>query len=110
MQYEDLLGLVKSRRTIRSIKPDPIPEEMVDKMLEVARWAPTGFNMQPMEFLVVEDLELRSRIKEIIDDWIETDFYASGGHQRGMARSFMGSRDPWSLGVSPRPGLHLDPG
>ncbi len=76
MEYEDLLGLVKSRRTIRAIKPDPVPEEMVAKILEVGRWAPTGFNMQPMEFLVVEDPELRSRIKEIVDDWIDTDFYA----------------------------------
>ena len=76
MQYEDLLGLVKSRRTIRAFKPDSVPEELVGKILEVGRWAPTGFNMQPMEFLVVEDPELRSRIKEIVDDWIDTDFYA----------------------------------
>jgi nitroreductase len=76
MQYEDLLGLVRSRRTIRTIAPDPIPEETVEKILEVARWAPTGFNMQPMEFLVTQDPELRSQAKKIIDDWIETDFYA----------------------------------
>jgi nitroreductase len=76
VEYEDLLELVRSRRTVRAFKPDPVPEEMVAKILEVARWAPTGFNMQPMEFLVVENLELRSRIKQIVDDWIESDFYA----------------------------------
>jgi len=75
VQYDDLLELVKSRRTIRAIKPDPIPEETVQKILEVGRWAPTGFNMQFMEFLVVEDLGLRSAVKKIIDDWIESDFY-----------------------------------
>lgn len=76
MRYEELLELVKSRRTIRALMPDPIPDETVEKMLELARWAPTGFNMQPAEFLVVKDRELRQGIKKIVDDWIECDFYA----------------------------------
>ena len=37
MQYEEFLDFVKSRRTLRAIKPDPIPDEMVDKLLEAAR-------------------------------------------------------------------------
>jgi nitroreductase len=76
VEYEDLLALVMSRRTVRAIKPDPIPGEMVDKMLEMARWAPTGFNMQPMEFLVIQDLGLRTEVKKIVDAWIDSDFYA----------------------------------
>jgi nitroreductase len=76
MQYDELLELAKGRRTIRAIKPDPIPDEMVGKMLELARWAPTGFNMQPLEFLVVKDLSLRTGVKKIVDDWIDSDFYA----------------------------------
>ena len=58
MEYEELLELAKGRRTFRAIKPDPIPDEVVEKLLEAARWAPTGFNMQPLEMLVVKDLEL----------------------------------------------------
>lgn len=76
MQYEEFLELVKTRRTIRAIKPDPVPDEMVDKLLEVARWAPTGFNMQPAELLVIKDLELRSQIKRIVDDWVDVHFFA----------------------------------
>jgi len=76
MEYEELLALVKSRRTVRALKPDPIPDDLVDKMLEFARWAPTGFNMQPVEFLVVRDLVLRQAIKKIVEDWAERDFYA----------------------------------
>jgi nitroreductase len=75
MDYDRLLALVKSRRTIRAFKPDPIPDEMVEKMLEVARWAPTGFNLQPAEFLVLRELELRVAVKNIVDDWIESEFY-----------------------------------
>ncbi len=63
MEYDELLKLMKTRRTIRGIKPDPIPDETVDKILEAARWAPTGFNMQPLELLVIKDLSLRKAIK-----------------------------------------------
>ena len=76
MQYEEFLAFVKSRRTIRAIKPDPIPDEQVDKLLEAARWAPTGFNMQPVELVVVKDEELRRGIKRIIDDYKNSDFFA----------------------------------
>jgi len=76
VQYEALVELVKGRRTIRAMKPDPLPDGTVDRLVEVARWAPTGFNMQPAEFVVVRDAELRREIKRIVDDWVEHDFFA----------------------------------
>ena len=76
MQYEELLELARGRRTIRVIKPDPVPDESIEKALEVARWAPSGFNMQPAEFLVLRDAGWRAAVKKIIDDWIDSDFYA----------------------------------
>ncbi len=75
MYYDELLELAKSRRTVRALRPDPVADEAIDKALEVARWAPTGFNMQPAEFLVLKDLELRTAVKRIVDEWIESDFY-----------------------------------
>jgi nitroreductase len=44
MDYESLLELVKQRRTTHKFKPDPVPDEYIDKIIEVARWAPSGFN------------------------------------------------------------------
>jgi len=76
VDYDALLEFFKERRTLRAIKPDPIPDEMVDKLLEAGRWAPTGFNMQPVEFLVVKDPELRSGITKIVDDYKNDDFFA----------------------------------
>jgi nitroreductase len=84
LDYEELLEFVRGRRTTRALKPDAIPDEMVHKMLELARWAPTGFNMQPEEFLVVKEPALRRGIKKIVDDWIESDFYA-----------LEATREPW---------------
>ena len=47
MSYENLMKIIKMTRSIRPFKPDPIPEEYVDKILEASRWAPSGFNSQP---------------------------------------------------------------
>lgn len=55
MDYEGFLNLVKKRRSIRRFKPDPIPRETVEKILEAARCAPSAANSQPWEFIVVED-------------------------------------------------------
>jgi hypothetical protein len=42
MQYEDFLSLVKEHRTLRRFKPDSIPDNYVDRIIEIsfsARWA-----------------------------------------------------------------------
>ena len=63
MDYDSLLELVKKRRSIRRFKPDPIPDEYVDKIIKVARWAPSGFNMQPLEFVVFKKPDLKNKIR-----------------------------------------------
>ena len=70
MDYETLLSLVKTRRSCRRFKPDPIPDESVNKILEVARWAPSGANSQPWEFVVVKDAGLRREIAQFVKDLI----------------------------------------
>jgi nitroreductase len=69
MDYDSLLKLVKKRRSIRRFKPDPIPDEYIEKIIEVARWAPSGFNMQPWEFIVVKKPELRRKIVEFVTEY-----------------------------------------
>jgi len=53
VDFEEFAEVVKSRRAIRKFKPDPIPDETIEKILDVARWAPSGGNAQPWEFIVV---------------------------------------------------------
>ncbi len=62
--YEVLLGIAKRRRSIRRFKPDPVPDEDIAKIIEVARWAMSGANAQPWEFIVVKKPELRAEIFE----------------------------------------------
>lgn len=66
MDYEDLLELIKNTRSIRRFKPEPIPDEYVDKIIEAGRWAPSAGNSQPWEFIVVKEQELKDKIVQII--------------------------------------------
>src|SRR3954454_15729259 len=61
-EYETLLDLVKFRMSVRNLKSDPIPDAYVEKVLEVARWAMSGANSQPWEFVVVKDAGLRRQL------------------------------------------------
>src|SRR4030067_10892 len=69
MDYARLLELVKKRRSIRRFKPDPIPDEHIEKIIEVARWAPSGYNLQPWEFVVVKKPELKNKIIEYCTEY-----------------------------------------
>ena len=60
--YDRLLSLVQKRRSIRRFKKDPIDPEIIEKIVEVARWAPSGFATQPWEFVVLSDREHRQAI------------------------------------------------
>lgn len=58
----DLLTFLKSRRSIREYEERQIPEEDLRKILDAARWAPTGANLQPWHFVVVRDEKLRKEL------------------------------------------------
>lgn len=60
--YDCLLDLVRRRRTVRQFKPDPVPDGYVEKIIEVARWAPSGFHTQPWEFVVVKEKAVKDAI------------------------------------------------
>ena len=61
---EAVLALLKERRSIRRYRPDPVPEEMVEQLLEAGRWAPSASNRQPWEFIVVRDEAIRQQVAQ----------------------------------------------
>jgi nitroreductase len=68
-EYNHLLDLVKQRRTVRKFKPDPLPEGCIEKIIEVARWAPSGFHTQPWEFLVIKKKKVKEAIVKVLDTY-----------------------------------------
>jgi nitroreductase len=69
MQIDDFLQLVRSRRCIRDFKSDPIPDELINKILEAARWAMSGGNQQPWEFIVIKDPQTKKKIGELYEGY-----------------------------------------
>jgi len=60
----DVKEAIKKRRSVRSYKPDPIPEESLRKVLEAARLAPSGHNAQEWKFIVVKDTQKKKKLAE----------------------------------------------
>ena len=49
----DLIEAIKSRKSIRGYKPDPIPKEVLKEILEVSSRAPSSMNTQPWELTII---------------------------------------------------------
>jgi nitroreductase len=57
MTAKDRIAFLRSLRAVRSFRPDPVPQEVVNDILEVARWSGSASNRQPWELVVIRDRE-----------------------------------------------------
>ena len=60
-----LTRLVRTVRQARQYQPDPVPDEMLHELLEVARWTGSSRNSQPWHFIVVDDKEQLRRLSQL---------------------------------------------
>ena len=60
-----LLNFIKSRQSIRKFKNEPIKKEIIEKILECGRYAPSGLNNQPWKVLIIQDNELKFKLSEL---------------------------------------------
>jgi len=63
-----VLEVIRQRRSVRVYKKDPIPEESLFRVLEAARLAPSGKNLQPWKFVVVQDSALKKKLARASND------------------------------------------
>ena len=92
LRFEALIELVRSRRTVRGYHRDKeVPEGYIRAVLDTARWAPSGANSQPWEFVVIRDPAMRQRIVSLFlkqcRDKDEMELAVRGG-RRGSATGF----------------------
>lgn len=62
---ENIFEVIGSQRAMRRLKPDPVPEEYIKRIIWAATRAPSGGNRQPWRFLVVQDPEKRAAIARL---------------------------------------------
>jgi nitroreductase len=58
----NVLEAIRNRRSIRKFKSTPISEQQVERLIEAARLAPSGCNVQPWRFIIVKDKELKRKL------------------------------------------------
>ena len=87
----DLYEAMSTQRAVRRLKPDPIPEEVLQRVLTAAMWAPTGGNVQPFRLLAVSDSTKLSTIQTLYQqEWSEyTKAMRAAGDQLPEARQRM---------------------
>jgi nitroreductase len=63
-EQQYLFNIFNTRRSVRQFLSTPIPKELIDKILEIAKSAPTAGNQQPWKFLVVRNREKLNELKQ----------------------------------------------
>jgi len=99
----ELFELLLQRRSVRHFRPDPIPEEVVAKLLAAANNAPSGGNIQPVSIVLVEAAARRKVLAELVggQPWVENaplsmvfclDFYRVKRWSELLAADFRGEQ------------------
>jgi nitroreductase len=90
----ELYQVMSTLRAVRRLKPDPIPDEVLRRVLQAACWAPTGGNMQPWRVIVVRSPEKKQALADIYGpEWFR---YAERAKAAGRLDAFgPEERDKW---------------
>jgi len=83
----DLIEALRTTGTVREFTDDPVPDEVLARILDTARFAPSGANAQAWHVVVVQDPDTRTRLR---------DLYLPGWHDY-LAMGAAGLR-PWAPG------------
>ncbi len=67
-KLDDFLTLAKTRRSVRDFKPDPIADGVIEKLLDAAHWAPSGYNLQPVHYVVVTEADRKVALRRACMD------------------------------------------
>ncbi len=77
----DVFEIMQTTRAMRRLKPDPVPEEMIRKILEAGTSAANGANTQRWRFMVVKDTEIKKAVqvfyKRALDEVVGPRYEAS---------------------------------
>ena len=63
-----LYEAMQTLRAVRRLRPDPVPDALLHRVLEAASWAPTGGNVQPWRAVVVRDPERKQKLGALYAD------------------------------------------
>jgi coenzyme F420-0:L-glutamate ligase / coenzyme F420-1:gamma-L-glutamate ligase len=86
--YQNLLSLMRERRSIRRFREEPLPAGTLERLLEAARWAPSASNRQPFRFLAIEAAEVRTGMADLVREAVEQNLGRMAEPERGAAAAY----------------------
>ena len=63
----ETLKAIAERHSTRAYAPKPVPKDILEKIIDAGRRAPSARNEQPLEFVLVTDCELRRKLADLAD-------------------------------------------
>ncbi len=69
-KFSILSEIVMSKRTIRDFEDKEVPKDVIVRMLDVARWSPSGSNLQDWRFVIIRDKKIIKALKMFSPGWI----------------------------------------
>ncbi len=80
-----LHAFLRSRRSVRRFLPEPVPDGVVQRILETAIYAPSAHNLQPWRFAVVRTDEAKGRLAAALTAQMRRDMTARGEPEKAIA-------------------------
>lgn len=73
-----ILETIRSRRSVRRYTDAPVPRELLDELLDAARWGPSAHNRQPWRFAVIQASELKHDLAAAMGERLRADLERDG--------------------------------
>lgn len=96
LSAEDLGVYLQKRRSVRRYTGEPVPQETILAVLDIVRYAPSGGNGQPVEWLVVHDPEKVRKVAALTVGWMKTlvgSSHPMSGYVPGLIRAWEAGHD-----------------
>lgn len=96
---EQVEQLLKGRRSIRTYKAQVVDREVLAKVIDMARFAPSGLNLQPVRWLVIHDQARVKHLAKLVIEWMRSQIqeqspFAKGYGMEGLVRAWEAGYDP----------------
>src|SRR5262245_44480417 len=89
----DLFEAMSTLRSVRRLRPDPIPDDLLRKVLTAATWAPNGGNRQGWRFIAVREAATKKALRDLyLPPWTAYE----NSHRPAIAKLPDGERERWN--------------
>jgi len=86
-------AFLRSRYSVRKFKPQPVPREALEHILETTTWSPSAHNAQPWRFVLLESAEAREKLGTALGKQLEQALLAEGMEAEAARARFERSRE-----------------